>query len=421
MKVLHLSTFDIEGGAARAAFRLHRSLVSSDVDSRMLVRSKTGDDPLVTGTDNPCGQFLQKFRGRFDELPALLSRKSKGAIFSSAIIPERIVSRISEMSPDIINLHWINGGYIKLENLARIPYPIVWTLHDMWSFTGGCHYSGECARYENTCGCCPELSSTRENDLSRWNWLRKKRAWKDIPFHIVTPSQWLKECAAGSALFSGSDIRVIPYGFDISVYSPKDKMIARERLGIPPDRKIILFGATTATSDPRKGFQYLIPALKSLAVSGWGEKIELVVYGSNEPENPPDFGMKARYMGHIKDEETVASLNSAADVFVAPSLQDNLPNTVMEALACGTPVVAFHIGGMPDMIDQGVTGWLAKPFDPDDLAQGIIYVIEDSDKQREMELRAREKVEREYAADVSARRYTRLYEEILSAKNKPPM
>jgi glycosyltransferase involved in cell wall biosynthesis len=413
VKVLHLSTSDINGGAARAAFRLHHGLLESGVNSRMLVQTKYGNDALIAGSDTQFGRFLAKLKYAVDSLPAIISRRGRGATFTPAIFPDRVASYVTGVAPDIIHLHWIAGGFMRIETLSDLKGPIVWTLHDMWPFTGGCHYDGECRRYTGLCGCCPELRSTFENDLSRRIWQRKAIAWRGVPMTVIAPSRWMAECAAASSLFSKADIRVIPNGINTTLFHPSDRSTARKILGLPQDRRLILFGAMSPTGDPRKGFQHLLPAIKDLANNGWGEKIELLVYGECNSKEMPDFGMKIRYMGQVSDDAALALLNAAADVLVAPSTQDNLPNTVMEAMACGTPVVAFKIGGMADMIDHGETGWLALPFDHRGLARGIVHVIENAGRHEEMGTKARKKIVRDYDECIVARRHIDLYEELL--------
>lgn len=414
MKVLHLSTSDINGGAARAAFRLHRGLLESGVHSRMLVQNKYGNDSFVTGSGSQLGRLVALLKYAVDSMPAILSRGSRGATFSSAILPDRLARNAARIAPDLIHLHWIAGGFIRIETLSHLNMPLVWTLHDMWPFTGGCHYGGECNRYTGSCGCCPELRSTVENDLSRRIWQRKAKAWQRVPMVIITPSHWMAECARASSLFAEADIRVIPNGINTTLFQPVDRSSARKKLGLPQDRLLILFGAMSPAGEHRKGFQYLQSALRELAANGWGERAELLVYGAKPPEKTPDFGMKARYMGQVSDDGVLRLINSAADVFVAPSIQDNLPNTVMEAMACGTPVVAFRIGGMPDMIDHGETGWLASPFDHKDLARGIIHVLENVGSDNKMGMRAREKTVGCFSEMITAQRHLDLYRELLN-------
>ncbi len=412
MKVLHLSTNDIFGGAARAAFRLHHGLLESGVDSRMFVQTKYSGDSSVIGSTTQTGRLTAKLKYLVDSMPAIISRCSRGVTFSPAVFPDRVTKYAATIAPDIIHLHWIAGGFMRIETLSQLSRPIVWTLHDMWPFTGGCHYSGECSRYTGSCGCCPELRSTIENDLSRRIWQRKAKAWRGAPITVIAPSSWMGGCAAASSLFSETDIKIIPNGIDTTLFQPSDRSIARKTLGLPLDRRLILFGAMSPTGDPRKGFQHLLPAIKDLANNGWGERAELLMYGEISSEKIPDFGMKVRSMGQVSDD-TLVCLNIAADVMVAPSIQDNLPNTVMESMSCGTPVVAFKIGGMPDMIDHGESGWLACPFDHKDLAQGIVHVIDNVSRREEMGRHAREKIVREYTDNIVARRHIDLYEELM--------
>lgn len=383
----------------------------------MLCGTKRSDDGTVYGSTSRLSGYGRRLISFFDKLPSIISRKKfRGSLFSTAFVPDQIVKYSEELLPDIYHVHWINSGFMKIETFSRLKKPIVWTFHDMWPFTGGCHYSGECIRYTDSCGCCPELVSKREKDLSQRVWMRKNKIWNNLPLTIVTPSRWLGKCASDSSLFSNADIRVIPNGIDINTYRPQNTATARKLLGLPQDRHLILFGALSATEDQRKGYDLLIPAVRAFSETDIGKKSELLVYGSNEPGFSSDFGMKSRYVGHIRKDEDMVMLNSAADVFIAPSKQDNLPNTVMEALACGIPVIAFNIGGMPDMINHLENGWLATPFDHKDLARGIVHVLENDDRRNEMGRKARQKAEREYSGSVISLRHIRLYEEILFSR-----
>jgi glycosyltransferase involved in cell wall biosynthesis len=207
-------------------------------------------------------------------------------------------------------------------------------------------------------------------------------------------------------------IEVIPNGLDTIQYRPIQKSVARSILGLPEDKQLILFGAISATSDPRKGFSLLQSALQNLSQSGWGEQVELVVFGASQPQNLPELGLKSHYLGRLNDDISLSLAYAAGDVFLAPSVQDNLPNTVMESLACGTPCVTFDIGGMPDMIDHQQNGYLAKPFDVDDLARGIVWVLGDDERLRNLGINGREKVEQNYTLEIQANSYMSLYREL---------
>ena len=409
MNILHLTKYEA-GGAGRAALRLHNSLLNANLDSKTLVQGRDSDleSVLTPPKEIEIYKLLQS------ELTSGVLKKffHRTTPFSINVTPSFVIKKINSINPDIINLHWIGREFIKIEELQNLKAPLVWTMHDMWPFTGGCHYSGECDRYVNSCGVCPQLGNSNESDLTRWVYKRKSKAWNNLNLTVVSPSNWLADCAKSSSLFQNLRIEVIPNGLDIHKYKPWGRETARKFLNLPQDKQLILFGAFSATQDTRKGFQLLQPALQKLRETGWSETLELVVFGASQPENPPEFGFKAHYLGTLSDDLSLALLYSAADVFVSPSVQDNLPNTVMEAIACGTPCVAFKIGGMPDMIEHQKNGYLAQPYQIEDLAQGIAWVLEDKDRHQKLAYCAREKAEKEFSLEVQSRRYLSLYKDI---------
>lgn len=411
MKVCLVSKSDSRGGAARAAYWLHQGLQRAGIDSKMLVAEKNKDDFTVVSPEGKLAKAWVKLAPSLDALPKQLYQNS--TTYSSQWLPDGIAPQIAKIAPDLINLHWVNGGYLQIETLAKFSQPIVWTLHDMWAFTGGCHYTQECVSYTQTCGACPQLKSSKNWDISRWIWQRKAKAWKNLNLTLVTPSHWLGKCASASSLFQGLRVEVIPNGLDIDKYKQIDRKIAKNLLGLPPDKQIILFGAVKATSDRRKGFDLLMGAFKKLSEWEKSEKIELVIFGASQPQNEPKFGFKTHYLGKLNDDISLSLVYAAADVFVAPSLQDNLPNTVMEALACGSPCVAFNLGGMPDLIENQQNGYLAEPFVIEDLARGINWVLEDEERHQKLGEWARKKVEKEFSQQLIARRYQTLFQELL--------
>ena len=415
MKILHLNISDIQGGAARAAYRIHKGLTALGHDSSMLVQSKFTDEFNIHAPKTHIARLFNPFRVYLDLLPCSFYKKREKVPFSSAIVPENIYAKINIFNPDIIHLHWIGRGFLKIESLRKLEKPLVWTLHDMWAFTGGCHYDEGCGRYQENCGCCPILGSSKNNDLSRRIWNRKNKAWKDLDLTIVSPSSWLAECAKNSSLLKDRRIKVIHNGIDLDVFKPIKKSQARDILGIKQDKKIILFGAMSATSDKRKGFQYIEKALSQLRKTDCDQYV-LVVMGASEPKIPPKFGLECLYLGRLHDEVSLSLLYSAADVFVAPSIQENLANTVVESVACGIPVVAFDIGGMPDMVEHKINGYLAKPFEPEDLARGIEWVLEDEDRKETLSQKAREKAERCFDVKKVAQQYINLYSEVFESE-----
>jgi glycosyltransferase involved in cell wall biosynthesis len=282
----------------------------------------------------------------------------------------------------------------------------------MWAFTGGCHYSQDCDRYTASCGVCPQLHSNKNWDLSRWVWQRKAKAWRNLNLTIVALSSWLGKCASSSSLFNDLRVEIIPNGIDTTKYRAIERHVARELLQLPQDKHLVLFGSVKATSDKRKGFHLLQPALQDLGKSGWHDELELVIFGVSQPANPPEFGFKVHYLGTLSDDLSLALVYSAADVFVLPSTQENLANTVMEAIACGIPCVAFNIGGMPDMIEHQKNGYLAQPYKIEDLAQGIAWVLENEERHQKLSHRSREKVEQEFTLELQAHRYFSLFKEV---------
>ncbi|MFN6155320.1 glycosyltransferase family 4 protein [Anabaena sp. AL09] len=416
MKPLLLNTSDIIGGAARAAYRLHQGLKNIGVDSQMLVQNKQSDDYSVIAPVSKLSKGIGKLTPTLDSIPLQIYPQRDRSTYSVQWLLDNLAAQVAQINPDVINLHWINGGYLKIETIAKFNKPIVWTLHDMWAFTGGCHYNGDCMNYTNSCGTCPQLHSNKEKDLSRWIWQRKTKAWQNLNLTIVTPSHWLAKCAASSSLLKDVRIEVIPNGLDTKQYKPIEKSVARSILGLPEDKQLILFGAMSATSDPRKGFNFLQSALQNLSQSGWRERVELVVFGASQPKNPTELGFKSHYLGRLNDDISLSLVYAAADVFLAPSVQDNLPNTVMESLACGTPCVAFDIGGMPDMIEHQQNGYLAKAFDIEDLARGIAWVLEDKHRWVALSQRGREKVENDFTVKAQAEKYISLYQSLIPNK-----
>lgn len=413
MKVLIVNTYDIQGGAARATYRLHRALIDAGIDSYMLVQSKASDDYTVVGPTTKIQKAIAKMRPTLDQIPVQFYKNRTKTLFSPAWLPfSNIVDKINEINPDIVHLHWICGGLMRIEDIAKIKAPIVWSLHDMWPFTGGCHYDEGCGAYKKMCSYCKVLGSNKNRDLSRKIWYKKEKTYLKIRnMTIVGLSKWITQSAKSSPLFRNFHIVNLPNPIDTDIFKPFWKEKSRELWGLSKDKKLVLFGAMSATSDPRKGFKELSEALRKLKL----RDIELVVFGSSKPKDAPDFGFNTHYLGHLHDDVSLVTLYNAVDVTVVPSLQENLSNTIMESLSCGTPVVAFNIGGNSDMIEHKINGYLAKPYDTDDLAKGIEWILS-SPKYDELCENARNKVLREFDSKVVVKKYIELYDKIISGR-----
>jgi len=410
VKVLLVSTYDIIGGAARAAYRLHQGLRSVGCDSRMLVQVKAGQDDSVLGPRTRSGRLVGMLKPPLDVAPLSLCKRRLSRDFTMQLLPGLSAARLNDMGADVVNLHWVGGSFVAPEQVARIAAPLVWTLHDMWPFTGGCRYSRDCGKYRDNCGACPELGSRFQWDASRLGWLRKRRSWRDLQLTVVAPSRWLAECVTRSSLMREARVEVIPNGLNTSAYRPIDRALARSLLGLPLDVPLVAFGAEAATSDPRKGFAELVAAVRKLSAVTMPSTPQLVVFGGRLGLDLP---LKTHALGRLNDELSLALVYSAADLFVAPSLQDNLPNTVLEALSCGAPVVAFRIGGMPDMVEHLRCGYLAQPGDTGDLAEGIRWVLADRERRAQLSRQSRDRAQTAFAQNVQARRYLELYSDLV--------
>ena len=408
MKILMLNSYYDKGGAARAALRLAKALplVGVEVDYRSVYKKHM----------LPWEKARYLMRVAQDRLPG--NFKAKAKVMFSAGQPDNksLVKDINASDADIVHIHWIHGGGLSIEDIARINKPVVWSLHDMWAFTGGCHYDQGCARFIEGCGNCPLLNSEQQEDLSHRVMKRKMALFSgkhDIA--IVGLSRWMLRQAGRSKATAGVVKVNLPNPINTSAFSPLEKRLARKRLELPQDKKLILFGAMSATDDPRKGYQELIQALRALDVRS--EDVEVMVFGSNEPDEKPDIGIAIHYLGNISDDKRLQATYSAADVMVVPSLQENLSNAIMESLACGTPVVCFDIGGNSDMVEHLKTGYLALPCDPLSLAEGIRWVILNK-RHGELSANARNKVVKDFDEIPVANRYLSFYQERLLSKEK---
>ncbi|PZO59943.1 MAG: glycosyl transferase [Phormidesmis priestleyi] len=420
MKILHLSTADANGGAAKGAYSMHKALCAAGVDSHMLVADKFTSDRTVTGSTGITGsQKVQKGLCQTLEYWPLRRYKNKrpGA-FSAAVYPSRIAAQVEAIDPDIINLHWVAKGLLRPSDLQKFqrqrPRHLVWTLRDMWAFTGGCHYSGDCSGYQTGCGQCPLLGSSRLHDLSYQVWQRKHAAWKDLTITLAPLSEWLADCARQSKLFAHQPIQVIPNAIDTDKYRPIDRAIARHVLNLPQDKKLILFGALQPTADTRKGFSYLQSALHHLAAQPNHNQLQTVIFGTDKPDQDLDLKLPTTFLGHLHDDTTLALAYSAADVMVVPSTQEAFGKTVIEAMACATPVVAFNSTGLKDSVVHQHNGYTAQCFDAIDLAHGISWVLESSDRLHTLSQNARQTIENQFTFARIAEQYQQLYQQLLT-------
>ena len=414
MKVVVVNTTDIEGGAARCAHRLHRGLRDAGVQSTYFVQKKLGADADVVTSNAWLQRMSADLRPGIDRIPTRLYKKRRRGPFSTGLMSPVGLKPVTGVDPDIVNLHYVGEGFLPIRSLAKIGKPIVWTLHDSWPFTGGCHLPGDCKAYEQSCGSCPMLGSTSARDLSHWILRHKASQWHDLDITVATVSSWLADCARRSTLFSGRRIESINPGLSLKAYAPVDRATARSILSLPQDKKLVLFGAMHSTTDPNKGFQFLHPAVQHLARTALGRKAEVVVFGASRPEQAPDFGVPSHYLGRLYDDISLAVLYSAADVMVVPSIRESFGQTASEAMACGTPVVAFGATGLLDIVEHQHNGYLARPYDPLDLAEGIAWVLSrDEANARTLANNARKTAVSRFSIEAMTSSYIALFRDVL--------
>ena len=400
MKIVILNTSERTGGAAVAAGRLGKALGQAGIQVDKLIRENT---------------WLNRFRFYWERLIIFLcnhlNRKNLFAV-SIANTGMDLSGHPFVKDADIIHLHWINQGFLSLkdiEELVKLNKPIVWTMHDMWPCTGICHHARDCEKFQMICESCFFLKS-KGKDLSTSVFDKKLSLYKEANITFVGCSRWLSGKAKKSYLLRDKTVLSIPNPIDTEVYHPMDQDMTRELLGLPSGKRLLLFGALNVT-DKRKGIDYLIEALRKIEK----QDVELVVFGQAKDDIRGLFPVSIHSMGYLSDESKIVALYNAVDMFITSSLEENLPNTIMESMACGTPCVGFEIGGIPEMIDHKINGYVASYKDASDLANGIRWVLEHEDQQALSDACVK-KVQENYTEEVVAKQYMALYKRLLHQK-----
>lgn len=423
LKVLSVCTSDAGGGAPRAAYRIHQGVRQLGVESRMFVKDKYTQDADVVALEAflPHGPLYQAFDWTRNKVKNKLQHArwnrypERENVFMSDLRGTDLNGVLRKLDYDVLHLHWINQRFISLEDLPK-KKPIVWTLHDSWPFCGVCHYFFECEEYKYHCGCCPFLHSDRANDLSHQVWKKKDDIYKDLDLHIVTPSQWLGNCAKQSGLFGRFPVTVIPNCLDVNAFRPLNEMEISPRWRIFQEKRsakpYVLYGAMNAATDKIKGFANLLSALRLLERQGHGDDFELIVFGATASELGVDVNIPIHYVGYVGDTRELTSLYNLASVMMVPSLTEVFGQTASEAMACETPVVAFRCTGVQEVVDHKKNGYLAQPYEAYDLAEGILWcLVNNADNC--LGRAGREKVLREYTFDAVCQQYKALYESVI--------
>lgn len=407
--VLHISTTDNLGGSGRSAYRVHKGLKQLGVLSRMLVGVKvTNDDDIQTISRN----WMRKADRLFDRA---LGRLSLQYLFYPSSF--HLLRHEWFQESDLVQLYNTHGNYFSHTALPLISRrrPVVWRLSDMWPMTGHCAYSFDCDRWRTGCGSCPILSDPPElyRDTTAMLWRVKRWTYERSRITIVAPSKWIAGLAAQSPLLSRFKIQVIPNGLDIDVFKPTPREEARRSLGLSSNEKVILFAAQSL-KDPRKGARLMQTALGRLAENE--NDLTLLLLGKSGEDLELPRSVRVKILGSIDDDRELARIYSAADVFVLPTLAENLPNGALESMACGTPPVTFDVGGCREAVRHMETGYLATYADATDLAHGLHLLLGDRDLRHQLGARSREIARAEYSLDLQAKRFHSLYLEILGSR-----
>jgi glycosyltransferase involved in cell wall biosynthesis len=404
MKVVHLIGGDEKGGAARGALWLHQALLNKGVASSAILQFGGVDDTNIQIVDESYYKLkLQKLRRICDQIPFRIYPKHKRYIFSPGIFGLDFTNHKLVKNADIVHLHWIANVFVDLRTLNRFNKPIIWTFRDMWPFTGGCHNSLECFNYKTGCGNCPHLGSNRLNDLSRWLVKRKEKNYQNN-FIPVAVSNWMKDAVESSYLFRKRTARLIFNGLNTNIFRPFDRIDARKKLNLPIDKKIVLIEGQ-ATKHIWKGTKELNICLERLKVEGY----LFLFFGEADNDFIRQIEADSISLGRITDDSKLAKIYSSSDVYLTAALQEPFGKTIIESMACGTPVVCFNANGPKDIVDHKINGYKAVPFDPFDLSEGVKWLISNKEKNNQFGIESIKKVKNHFDINIIAEQYINLY------------
>ena len=413
MRILIVNTSERTGGAAVAANRLMQALNAHGVKAKMLVREKLSDQLTVVAHPQQRRLRWAFLWERLMIWMRLRFRRERLFDIDTGYCGADITQLPEFREADIIHQHWINQGMLSLQQLRKVldtGKPVVWTMHDIWPATAICHLTLDCRRFEQQCGHCRLLPGDSENDLSTAVWRRKQQLLADRQIAFVACSQWLAGEARRSALLKNQMVSSIPNPIDSHLYKPGDQRAARQALGLPTEGRMILFVSQRATN-PYKGMPYLIEACHQLANDLPADTF-VAILGGHAEELVQQLPFKTYALGYVNDEHRIAQVYQAADVFVLPSLSENLPNTIMEAMACGVPCIGFRVGGIPEEIEHRKTGYVADYRNANDLAAGLRWVLCEADREA-LSKACVSKVAQCYSQQSVAQQYIKLYQNLL--------
>ena len=405
MNILHLNQSDIGGGAAIAGYRLHKGLLEKNINSKLLVGHAQIQDPKIA-------QVKRKYRLE-NGIYRLTSKI--GLNYINLISSFDIAKHPFVQEADILNFHNLHTGYFNYLSIAKLTRskPAVYTLHDMWSFTGHCAYSYDCSKWMSGCGKCPypNIYVSVKRDSSHLEWKLKNWIYQQSNLAIVTPSSWLYKLAQSSML-NQLPIHYVPYGIDTNIYKPLDRQHCRSILEIPKDKKVLLFAAQSI-NDKRKGSDIVFQALHKLPTSLRSDTI-LLTFGTGEESIESQVGIPVLHLGFISSEILKPIAFSASDLFLFPTRADNLPLVLQESMSCGVPMVSCDVGGVSDLVRHGVTGYLAKSNNIEDFINGIATILSDDQLRENMSINCRKIAILEYSMELQAQKYIDIYDALIN-------
>ena len=418
MKIVQVSQQDDDSGGFKAAFRLHRALIQAGHDSRLIVISKMTRDPMVSAAVRPnlLAKSLWRVLGTINNHGLKRYPKQPRCGWTASYYSIGTMRKIRRLNPDVIQLHLFDC-LLTYREVAELPYPVFWTFHDMGAITGGCHCTPDCLRFRERCGRCPELGSASDDDASSRGWVRKHEAWRHPNLTAITPSRWLEREVAASPMCAGHRVVRIPNGIPLETFHPELRQKSRAKLGFK-DSTFHLLAGSSALGNELKGFGLVAAAAQQLAAHYPG-RFELITFGRGAPDLP---GVPHRHMGYLRDDAELARLYAACDAYVLPSLVDNLPNMLIESIACGTPCVTFDVGGCPDVVRDGQTGFVVTKRTPQALAYSIGTIMQmPPDAYHTLRHRCRAVAEAEYGLETMAQTYLAAYGEIGGCVSRNPL
>lgn len=404
MKVIHISAANSRSGAGIACLELHKSLLAGNkIESRVLfIKDDTLKDSTIKEYEVSFATKLKRKVYTFldNSLTFKYFKRKKELIFSAGIFGLDLANNELIKDADIIHLHWVNHGFVSLKNIIACNKPIVWTMHDCWVFTGGCHHFFTCDRYETECGKCPNLGSTIEKDISYKVLNIKKNLIQNNTINFVAISSWMKVMASKSAILKNKPISVIPSGINIGIFKVYDCLNElKKKLKINSEEKIILLGAHSVSS-PYKGMSYSIDALNTLML----DNITIITFGNGKIQLSNKKHRLINY-GFVESQIEMSKLYNLADVFLCSSIAEGFGMTVAEAQCCGTPAIAFRNTGPSDIIEHHITGYLADFQDSKSLNNGINFCLKNTFRRQDISRRAHDN----FSIQKSALRYKELY------------